>query len=212
MKMPAFVQDAWVQASWDQFLSLANDPALDRAKFYYNRGWMRIEMSPVGPSHAQDNGLLASIVAQWLVIRGLPLCSYVNATLRKADLQEAQPDLAYFAGEADVRPARSNRPIDLAAVAPPVLIVEISATTLEDDLTAKHELYAALAVGEYWVVDVEAVRVLAGLEATVLAEALRRGQSEGDAAAMRYIGKKGYPRFQKDNRSVEYETCGWKLS
>ncbi|GET43016.1 RNA-guided endonuclease InsQ/TnpB family protein [Microseira wollei] len=25
------------------------------------------------------------------------------------------------------------------------------------------------------------------------------------------VGKKGYPRFQKDNRSVEYKTSGWKL-
>jgi len=25
-------------------------------------------------------------------------------------------------------------------------------------------------------------------------------------------GKKGYPRFQHDNRSVEYKTTGWKLS
>lgn len=25
-------------------------------------------------------------------------------------------------------------------------------------------------------------------------------------------GKKGYPKFQKNNRSVEYKTCGWKLS
>lgn len=25
-------------------------------------------------------------------------------------------------------------------------------------------------------------------------------------------GKKGYPRFQKDNRSVEYKTSGWKLA
>ncbi|MEO1376606.1 MAG: RNA-guided endonuclease TnpB family protein, partial [Cyanobacteria bacterium J06635_10] len=24
-------------------------------------------------------------------------------------------------------------------------------------------------------------------------------------------GKKGFPRFQKDNRSVEYKTSGWKL-
>lgn len=24
-------------------------------------------------------------------------------------------------------------------------------------------------------------------------------------------GKKGFPKFQKDNRSVEYKTCGWKL-
>jgi len=26
------------------------------------------------------------------------------------------------------------------------------------------------------------------------------------------VGKKGYPKFQKDNRSVEYKTTGWKLS
>jgi putative transposase len=25
-------------------------------------------------------------------------------------------------------------------------------------------------------------------------------------------GKKGYPQFQKSNRSIEYKTCGWKLS
>ena len=25
-------------------------------------------------------------------------------------------------------------------------------------------------------------------------------------------GKKGYPRFQKDNRSVEYKTSGWSLN
>lgn len=25
-------------------------------------------------------------------------------------------------------------------------------------------------------------------------------------------GRKGYPQFQKNNRSVEYKTCGWKLS
>jgi putative transposase len=25
-------------------------------------------------------------------------------------------------------------------------------------------------------------------------------------------GKKGYPKYQKNNRSVEYKTCGWKLS
>ncbi len=25
-------------------------------------------------------------------------------------------------------------------------------------------------------------------------------------------GKKGYPKFKKHTRSVEYKTCGWKLS
>ncbi|WP_164929327.1 Uma2 family endonuclease [Gloeobacter violaceus] len=207
MKTPAFLQDTWVPASWEYLLALEGDPALVKAKFYYNSGWMRVEMSPVGPSHAQDNGLVASIIAQWLLIRALPLYSYINVTLRKTGLQEAQPALAYFAGQAGARPARSNRPIDLETVQAPVLAIEISASTLADDLDAKRELYTRLGVGEYWVVDVEAVevrmfgtaegesglvaiqhsRVLVGLEPSALAEALRRGQSEGDASAMRYI-------------------------
>jgi putative transposase len=33
-----------------------------------------------------------------------------------------------------------------------------------------------------------------------------------DNCKKKILGKKGYPRFQKDNRSVEYKTTGWKLS
>jgi putative transposase len=33
-----------------------------------------------------------------------------------------------------------------------------------------------------------------------------------DNCKKRTPGKKGYPQFQKDNRSVEYKTTGWKLS
>lgn len=71
----------------------------------------------------------------------------------------------------------------------------------------KRELYAELGVREYWVVETDAVRVwmfagdvgggvlklvdasrvLPGLSSIVLAEALHLGQSEDDAAAMRYI-------------------------
>jgi putative transposase len=32
-----------------------------------------------------------------------------------------------------------------------------------------------------------------------------------DNCKTKKLGKKGYPRFQKDNRSVEYKTTGWKL-
>lgn len=87
------------------------------------------------------------------------------------------------------------------------MAVEVSATTLEDDLTTKGELYTELGVGEYWVVDVfagevrmfgrvagatelmplEVSGVFAGLTTESLAEALRLGQEEGDTAAMQYI-------------------------
>jgi putative transposase len=33
-----------------------------------------------------------------------------------------------------------------------------------------------------------------------------------DNCKNKVVGKKGYPRFQKDNRSVEYKTSGWKLN
>jgi len=33
-----------------------------------------------------------------------------------------------------------------------------------------------------------------------------------DNCKSKKAGKKGYPKFQKNNRSVEYKTCGWKLS
>ena len=32
-----------------------------------------------------------------------------------------------------------------------------------------------------------------------------------DNCKKKVVGKKGYPRFQKDNRSVEYKTSGWSL-
>ncbi|BAC89067.1 gll1126 [Gloeobacter violaceus PCC 7421] len=207
MQTPTFVQDAWMRASWESFLALTDNPALVHAKMYYHLGWMRIEMSPVGPAHAEDNNLIAQVVGIFAFSRGIRLKGYINLTLRKTELQEAQPDLAYYLENQSPRPARTNSPVDLEQIAAPALAIEISATTLGDDTGKKRELYAQLGVGEYWVVDAEntqvllfgpipgvdslepivASRVLPGLTAATLCEALRLGQSEGDAAAIRYV-------------------------
>jgi Uma2 family endonuclease len=207
MKTPAFLQDTWVRADWDQFQRLANDPALQGARCYYNLGWMRIEMSPVGPAHAGANSLIAQIVGLYAYTRSVALLGYVNPTLRKVGLQEAQPDIAYYLSGQSPLPEWSNSPIDLRTTAAPALAVEVSATTLEDDLTAKRELYAQMGVREYWVVDTagqrvwmfvsgsnagaseprDASQVLPGLTAELVTRVLRLGASEGDAAAIRFI-------------------------
>ncbi len=206
MKTPAFVQDAWVQADWKTFLALAEEPALGLAKLYYNHGWMRVEMSPVGPAHARDNSLLAQIVGVFALTRDLRVESYITPSLRASGLREAQPDLAFYIEQSGVL-ALDTRPIDLGTTEPPALAVEVSATTLDDDLTAKRELYARMGVQEYWVVNARSVRVnmfgraeqsgelasiaasrvLIGLTPAIIEEALRLGRSEGDAAALRYI-------------------------
>lgn len=206
MKTPAFLEDAWVQANWDGFLALVEDPALSLAKLYYDYGWMRVEMSPVGPAHARDNSLLAQIVGVFALTHDLRVEGYVTPSLRMRGLQEAQPDLAFYVNQSNV-PTLGNRPIDLGTTEPPALVVEVSATTLDDDLTAKRELYARMGVREYWVVDARSIRVnmfgrneqsealvnvaasgvLVGLTPAILEEALHLGRREGDAAALRYM-------------------------
>lgn len=206
MKAPAFVQDTWVRASWDSFLTLAENSVYERAKFYYHNGWMRVEMSPVGSSHARDNSLLAQIVVVFALRRNLRVESYITPSLRKSGLAEFQPDVAFYINQSST-PAPGTKPIDLATTALPALVVEVSATTLDDDLSVKRDLYTQVGVGEYWVVDVLAGKVrmfgrgtegsellplgtssvLAGLSAEILEEALRLGHSKGDTAAVQYI-------------------------
>ncbi|AGY57485.1 Uma2 family endonuclease [Gloeobacter kilaueensis] len=207
MKTPAFLESTWVQADWDRFLVLANDPALQQAKCYYNCGWMRFEMSPVGPAHAAANSLIAQIISLYAYTHSIGLVSYINVSLRRPGLQEAQPDLAYYLSEQSPLPDWSNSPIDLRTTAVPALVVEVSATTLQDDLAAKRQLYGRLGVREYWVVDTagkqvllfaavgdggilqaqEESAVLPGLTSDLLAQALRLGTDEGDTAAIRFI-------------------------
>lgn len=37
--------DTWIAADWEDFLTFANDPTLVNGRFYYNQGYMGIEMS-----------------------------------------------------------------------------------------------------------------------------------------------------------------------
>ena len=95
------------------------------------------------------------------------------------------------------------RRIDLNQWSPPNLVGEVSDTSLAGDLDEKKQLYAALGIAEYWVVDVRGQRVfafslqpdgkykpceqsqvLAGLPITLLEETIMRlSQSSNISAA-----------------------------
>jgi Uma2 family endonuclease len=49
--------DTWVKASWEDFLALADDSTYANGRFYYHQGYLRIEMSPLGPRHGRQNGI-----------------------------------------------------------------------------------------------------------------------------------------------------------
>jgi Uma2 family endonuclease len=199
------VTDTWVPATWEGFLAVVDRPEAENARCYYDAGWMRIETMPIGFAHGRNNSLLASVVSLYGTLRNLPFVSITNGSFRKAGERECQPDLAFYIGAELPNIPRSNRPIDVNLYGPPTLVIEVSSTTLSDDLGQKRLLYERLAVQEYWVVNVEAATVIAfaiadggsrqiqlsavlpGLSISVVEAALRLSHTEDDGAVNRWL-------------------------
>ncbi|NJP11227.1 MAG: Uma2 family endonuclease [Leptolyngbyaceae cyanobacterium RU_5_1] len=199
------VADTWVPATWKEFLAIADRPELEKARCYYDAGWMRIETMPIGSAHGQDNSILAAVISLYGTLKEITYVSFTNTSFRKAGERECQPDLAYYIGSEVQRPTKNNQPVDVDVWGTPTLAIEISSTTLSDDLGQKRLLYERLGVQEYWVVNVEAATMIAfaiadggsrqiqvsavlpGLPMSVIEEALRRSQTEDDGAVNRWL-------------------------
>ena len=199
------VTDTWVKATWSEFMTLADSPAYDKGKAYYNRGKARIEMTPLGWNHAKDNSIISTLVTLYCALKRIPVEEVTNCSFRKQGLKEAQPDLAFYLSSLDNIPPRSNSPVDLNQYSPPALAVEIAATSLSDDLGEKRLLYESLNVQEYWVVDVNAAeitafaiadggskiinhsQVLLELTIALVEETLKRSRDEEHGAIIRWL-------------------------
>jgi Uma2 family endonuclease len=197
--------ETWVKASWEDFLTFADDPTLVSGRFYYDEGEMRIEMAPLGSAHGQDNCIISTIIVLVATIKNIPIKGLTNTSFRKKGIRECQPDIAFYIGKNLRFPPRNNAPVDLNELDPPTLVVEIAASSLDDDIGRKRQLYERLGVQEYWVVNVEAGRVMAfrvsqgksdriqesqvlpGLAISLVEEGLRRAKTEDDGAITRWL-------------------------
>jgi Uma2 family endonuclease len=105
-----------------------------------------VEMSPVGPAHANPLDLLVEQLVPLLVGRARVR---VQQPFIVADDSEPEPDLAIvpLGQYAERHPDRAH------------LIVEVAETPLEYDRDTKAPLYAAAGVEQYWIVDVNARRI-----------------------------------------------------
>ena len=200
-----FVADTWVKATWEEFMVLADNPEYKKANFYYECGYMRIEMPPIGSSHSQDNNIAAIVVNLYASVRQIRIKGLVNCSFRRAGIREFQPDLAFYIGAEFRFPPRSNSPINLEEFPPPTLVIELGATSFSDDIGRKRLIYERAGVREYWVVDANAVdiiafeisqessgeiqgsRVLPGLETALVKEALQRSLTQDDGEINRWL-------------------------
>jgi Uma2 family endonuclease len=186
--------DIWTAATWREYLAAIADPSCDKAKGYYYRGHMRIEISPIGYDHAENHSVVLLAINLFCICNKIPIKIADNCTYRKTGIQECQPDLSCHIGEnARAIPAGTNI-VDLDQYPAPNLVIEVAKTSLMDDLGVKRSLYEVLGVDEYWVVDVQNAQVLAyqigdrgskridtssilpGLEILLIEEVLRRSR------------------------------------
>ena len=153
------ITDAWVQATWEEYLAQVEQLGYENAKGYYLDRWMRIEVLPVGFDHSRDHSTIGFGISLFSILKKIPLTALNNCSFRQAGKKEFQPDLSYYIGErAKLIPTGTNI-VNLDIYAPPDLVVEIGKTTIVDDRTVKRTLYEEAGVREYWAVGVEQINI-----------------------------------------------------
>lgn len=189
------VTNTWAIATWDEFLKNIENPAHVKTKGYYYDGKYRIEITPIGNEHAQYHSIINYAVYLYATLKNIPFTGKDNCSYRQVGLKEFQPDLSYYVGNNANAIPWGVGIVDLNEYPVPDLVIEVANTSLADDLGEKRLLYEDLEIAEYWVVDVQNVKVIAfaiedngskrvaeslvltGLKIEILTETLQRSRT-----------------------------------
>lgn len=110
-----------------------------------------IQMSPIGPKHAGNLDRLVRFLT--LLLKESAIVRPQNP-VRLSNISEPEPDIAILRPREDFYTSAHPGPEDV------LLVIELSETTLQYDQEVKLPLYAAAGIPEYWIVDLQANRVL----------------------------------------------------
>lgn len=198
--------NTWQPATWEEFVKIADDPASAKLKGYYYSGHMRFEPMSTGSDHSNDHALMLIALAFFAAHQGILMTAKDGCSYRKPGFDEFQPDISYYVGEtADAIPW-GTRVVDLGQYPIPNLVIEISDTSLADDLGAKRFQYEGLGIPEYWIVNVQDMKILGfahasdgsirhireskvlpGLKLEILEQALQRSRQENQSATTAWL-------------------------
>ena len=164
LRSQILLTDQWISATWEEFLQVIESPLHSESRCYYDKNQirqMRIETMPVGSEHADDNTLIIFAISLYCTLKAIPARGLTNCSYVKTGVQGCQPDISYYIGEAAALAPRSSSIVSLDESPVPNLVIEISSSTISDDLGKKRLLYEQLGISEYWVVDVQEVKIIA---------------------------------------------------
>lgn len=161
---PSPVLPQWQPATWEDYLAYRDDPIIERVKLFFNDNFLLVtDMGSEGINHAKVSDLFILLLGFWFSARPDQTAETLGrCQLEKPNRRSAAPDLVLYVGEGIPQWQEGEpRRIDLDRWRVPDLVGEISDTTLATDLDEKKQLYAALKIPEYWVIDVLGKRVIA---------------------------------------------------
>ncbi|MGB3613795.1 MAG: Uma2 family endonuclease [Elainellaceae cyanobacterium] len=158
----------WCIATWDDY-STCIDNAVSAAdsehfRIFFDQGRLFVDMGWEGVDHARFRELLAMLFFAWFSQKspGLAFDCLGGCILEKPEQRAASPDEVLYVGEGAPRwQSGEPRRVNLRRWRVPDLVCEVGDTTLATDLDEKKQIYAALEIPEYWVIDVKGSRVIA---------------------------------------------------
>lgn len=204
--VPAFQLNTWIPSSWDEFVSLAEEPTYAKLKGYYYQGRMRFEPMSTGADHSKDHTIIILAIGLYAMVRQIPLNTHDACSYRKTGHDECQPDASCYIGQNATAIPYGTRVIDLDRYPLPDLVIEVSDTTLGDDKGEKRLQYEDLRIPEYWIVNVQTgeilaweiapdgssrriqtSQVLARLDLGLLTETLKRSRQENQSVTLAWL-------------------------
>jgi Uma2 family endonuclease len=214
--LPIIKKQAMTWAEYEQWREDRDAVSDKQLQWFFDRDclWVR-DMGWEGFVHAQVKDLFIMLLLTFWLSHDpqQKIYSMSGGLLEKTGLQAAAPDIILYLGDGHpVWQEGETRRIDLDRWSVPNLVGEVADTTLESDLHEMKQIYAALGIPEYWVVDVQGRRVLmfqlagkhyvqvavsgvmSGLTVEVLGGTIDRCLNEGHGAAVAwFLGQIGNP-------------------
>lgn len=198
--------NTWISAPWTEFVAIADAPDSDKRKSYYYKQQMRFEDMSTGSDHANDHALILFALSFYAATKQIPMTAKDGCSYRQSGKTEFQPDVSYYIGDNADAIAWGTRIIDLDQYPLPDLVIEISDTTFNDDLGTKRLQYEELGIKEYWIVNVQTMKiyafaispdgsshhirqslVLTGLKLEILEQALERSRQENQSTVTAWL-------------------------
>ena len=150
-------------ATWEEYLHHVEDSDIQEERVFFHQCTLWIDMGNEGINHARFNKLLTMLLFAWFSKQAdVQFDLLGGCVIEKPETQGAAPDeVVYIGGDSPQWQLGESRRVNLNRWRVPDLVAEIADTTLAIDLDEKKQLYLALGIPEYWVVDVKGKQVLA---------------------------------------------------